>query len=171
MSEIAEMVNIDWQEIIIGLFVIAFALKEVLEIYSFFKNKYRVKTGKDLDKEELLDRLEKLEKNDTWQSEEINKISNGITDIKKQLNENNKQLVDGQISNMRWEILDFASSLMAKRRFSKEQFDHVLQIHGDYDKLLQKNGMQNGQVTASMEVIREKYKWCLVHGFNIEDEG
>lgn len=73
--------------------------------------------------------------------------------------------VDKQIDDIRYEILDFASALSTGRRFSKEQFDHVIKIHTKYEKILEENGLENGQVTASMEVIMEIYKEKLKNGF------
>lgn len=76
-----------------------------------------------------------------------------------------KMFVDKQIDDIRYEILDFASSLSAGRQYSKEQFDHIISIDEKYKKILEENHLENGQVTASMEVITEIYKEKLRTGF------
>ena len=73
--------------------------------------------------------------------------------------------VDKQIDDIRYEILDFASSLSAGRQYSKEQFDHIISIDEKYKKILKENDLENGQVTASMEVITGIYKEKLRTGF------
>lgn len=76
-----------------------------------------------------------------------------------------EMFVEKQIDDMRYEILNFASSLSEGREFNKEQFDHILQIHQKYEEILKKHDMTNGQVVMSMEVINEIYKEKLKHGF------
>ena len=151
MEAVQALTKINWITFCITLFAIAFAIKEIIEIVGYFKKKLRIKTGFDEDKETLEERIATLEKHDKWQYNEISKISQGIDDIR-------KQLLDSEIDSMRWEILDFSSSLAAGRKFSKEQFDHVISTHEKYIKILEENNMSNGLVTSSMEVIEEKYK-------------
>lgn len=103
--------------------------------------------------------------------------------IQKELKDSIKNLIDGQkdrdikienltslfiskdIDDMRWEILNFCSALTSGRKYNKESFDHVIQIHEKYEKVLKENNMENGRVTASMEVIMDVYKEKLRTGF------
>ena len=85
--------------------------------------------------------------------------------IRKDLAKLTKMFVDKQIDDIRYEILDFASSLSAGRQYSKEQFDHIISIDEKYKKILKENDLENGQVTASMEVITGIYKEKLRTGF------
>lgn len=103
--------------------------------------------------------------------------------IQKELKDSIKNLIDGQkdrdvkienltslfiskdIDDMRWEILNFCSALTSGRKYNKESFDHVIQIHEKYEKVLEENNMENGRVTASMEVIMDVYKEKLKNGF------
>lgn len=73
--------------------------------------------------------------------------------------------VDKEVDDMRWEILNFCSALTSGRKYNKESFDHVIQIHEKYEKVLEEYNMENGQVTASMEVIMDVYKEKLKNGF------
>ena len=85
--------------------------------------------------------------------------------IRRDLAKLTKMFVDKQIDDIRYEILDFASSLSAGRQYSKEQFDHIISIDEKYKKILKENDLENGQVTASMEVITGIYKEKLRTGF------
>ena len=73
--------------------------------------------------------------------------------------------IEKQIDDIRYEILDFSSALSSGRQYNKEQFDHIIKIHEKYEKILKENGLENGQVTVSMQVIMEIYKDKLRTGF------
>ena len=91
MQEIQNLAQINYVLVILGLFAILFAAKEVIEIFGYFKKKLRLKTGIDEDKETIENRIKTLEKHDNWQYQEILKISKGIDDIKKSLDINEKE--------------------------------------------------------------------------------
>lgn len=158
MDKIANLTEINYVALLLWIFAITFAVKEIIEIVGYFKKKFRIKTGIETDKDILEERIATLEKHDKWQYEEITKISKGIEDI-------NKRLIDKEIDDWRYEILDMASAISMGRRYNKEQFDHILVIHRKYETLLDSLGMKNGQVDASMEVIEEVYKEKLKNGF------
>ena len=85
--------------------------------------------------------------------------------IKEDLEKLTLIIQDKNINDWRYEILDMASAISSGRRYSKEQYDHVIDIHGRYENLLKSFGRTNGQVDASMEVIMESYKEKLKNGF------
>ena len=85
--------------------------------------------------------------------------------IKEDLEKLTLIIQDKNINDWRYEILDMASAISSGSRYSKEQYDHVIDIHGRYENLLKSLGRTNGQVDASMEVIMESYKEKLKNGF------
>ena len=89
MNAIENLTQINYLLVILGFFAILFAIKEIIEIISYFKKKFRIKTGSEEDKETLEERISTLEKHDKWQYNEISKISKGIDDIKDTLLEDN----------------------------------------------------------------------------------
>ena len=88
-----------------------------------------------------------------------------IGNISESLSKLTAMFVDKEVDDMRWEILNFCSALTSGRKYNKESFDHVIQIHEKYEKVLEENDMENGRVTASMEVIMDFYKDKLKNGF------
>lgn len=88
-----------------------------------------------------------------------------ISDISDSLGKLTDMFIDKNIEDMRWEILNFCSALTSGRKYNKESFNHVIQVHEKYEKILEENNMENGQVTASMEVIMDVYKEKLKNGF------
>ena len=157
MESIEKLTQVDYLLVILGFFAILFASKEIIEIFSYFKKKLRLKTGIDEDKETIENRIKTLEKHDNWQYGEIQKISKGIDDIK-------INLVQKEISDIRWELLDFCSALTSGREYNREAFEHIFRTYEDYEKILADNHMSNGYIVESMKAVREIYHNKLVSG-------
>lgn len=157
MNAIENLTQINYLIVILGVFAILFAGKEIIEIFAYFKKKFRVKTGVDQDKESFESRIKTLEKHDNWQYGEIQKISKGIDDIK-------INLVQKEISDIRWELLDFCSALTSGREYNREAFEHIFRTYEDYEKILADNHMSNGYIVESMKAVREIYHNKLVSG-------
>ena len=157
MESIEKLAQIDYLLVILGFFAILFAAKEIIEIFGYFKKKFRLKTGIDEDRETVENRIKTLEKHDNWQYGEIQKISKGIDDIK-------INLVQKEISDIRWELLDFCSALTSGREYNREAFEHIFRTYEDYEKILADNHMSNGYIVESMKAVREIYHNKLVSG-------
>lgn len=112
MEAITELTKINWILFFITLFAIAFAIKEIIEIGSYFKKKLRIKTGFDEDKETLEGRISTLEKHDKWQYNEISKISQGIDDIKEQLKERDIKDKAKTVATLRNQLYDLHNKFM-----------------------------------------------------------
>ena len=157
MNAITELTKINWAVFLLTLCTIAFAVKEIIEIISYFKRKLRIKTGYEEDKETSEDRIATLEKHDKWQYNEISKISKGIDEIK-------DRLLNKEIEDMRKTILDFCAALSSGQKFNKESFDYIIKTDENYDRLLTRYGMENNVINESMKFIREKYQEKLRNG-------
>ena len=157
MGAIEKLAQIDYLLVILGFFAILFAAKEIIEIFSYFKKKYRIKTGNEEDTEIVENRIKTLEKHDNWQYQEIQKISKGIDDIK-------DNLVQKEISDIRWELLNFCSALTGGQDYNREAFEHIFRTYEQYEKILADNHMTNGYIVESMKAVREIYHNKLVSG-------
>ena len=157
MNAIIGLAKINWVVFLLTLCTIAFAIKEIIEIISYFKRKLRIKTGYEEDKETSEDRIATLEKHDKWQYNEISKISKGIDEIK-------DRLLNKEIEDMRKTILDFCAALSSGQKFNKESFDYIIKTDENYDRLLTRYGMENNVINESMKFIREKYQEKLRNG-------
>ena len=161
MGTIENLTQVDYLLFVLWFFAILFGIKEIIEILSYFKKKFRIKTGYDEDKETLEERISTLEKHDKWQYNEITKISQGIDDIKDALLKDN-------IEKKRKSILDFCSSLSNNQKQNNEAFNDIFRTYAEYEKILKDNKLENGQAEESMKFIREKYQEKLRNGeFNI----
>ena len=157
MGSIEKLAQIDYLLVILGFFAILFAAKEIIEIFSYFKKKFRIKTGSEEDKSTIEDRIATLEKHDNWQYKEITKMSKGIENIE-------TELLDNNLERKRKYILDFCSSLSNGQKQNKEAFNNVFKTYKKYEDLLSAHNMENGQAEESMKFISEKYQEFLRNG-------
>lgn len=157
METMVEFLKTNWVAFFITLFAIGFAIKEIIEIATYFKKKLRIKLGYEEDKETIEKRIATLEEHDKWQYNEITKISQGIDDIKDALLKDN-------IEKKRKSILDFCSSLSNNQKQNNEAFNDIFRTYVEYERILKDNKLENGQAEESMKFIREKYQEKLRNG-------
>ena len=101
MKYIEAVFNQNYISAILAVFLLLFAIKEIIDLISYFKKKGRIKTGFDQDKENVENRLMTLEKHDNWQYKEISKMSKGIDDIKCQLTEKERADKERTVATLR----------------------------------------------------------------------
>lgn len=157
MKYIEAVFNQNYINVILAVFLLLFAIKEIIDLISYFKKKGRIKTGFDQDKENVENRLMTLEKHDKWQYKEISKMSKGIENIE-------SELLDNNLERKRRYILDFCSSLSNGQKQNKEAFNNVFKTYKKYEELLSVHNMENGQAEESMKFISEKYQEFLRNG-------
>lgn len=157
MKYIEAVFNQNYINVILAVFLLLFAIKEIIDLISYFKKKGRIKTGFDQDKENIENRLITLEKHDKWQYKEISKMSKGIENIE-------SELLDNNLERKRRYILDFCSSLSNEQKQNKEAFNNVFKTYKKYEELLSAHNMENGQAEESMKFISEKYQEFLRNG-------
>lgn len=119
MGAIENVTHINLILVLLGFFAILFAAKEIIEIFAYFKKKFRLKTGSDEDKEIIENRIKTLEKHDNWQYQEIQKISKGIDDIKKSLDINEKETNQRIIVQYGAELYNLHSKFMAQKYITR----------------------------------------------------
>lgn len=78
-----------------------------------------------------------------------------------------RNLVKKSIEDMRWTILDFGNSIRDGRKYDLDAYNHIKDIHDEYEITLKENDMENGRVTLVMELINEKYATGLRDGFPV----
>lgn len=66
-----------------------------------------------------------------------------------------------ELNDMRSAILDFSNSCMNERRHTKEEFEHVIDLHTQYEEIISEKGLKNGRVDLAFRYISELYTKCL----------
>lgn len=81
------------------------------------------------------------------------------------INNLTEMFVDKEIDDYRWEIINFATTVSEGRPCNRDSFKHCLRTYEKYEALLEKYGLENGEVEISMQVVNEAYKKKLLEGF------
>ena len=76
-----------------------------------------------------------------------------------------QMFVDKEIDDMRWEINNFATNVSEGKPCNKDSFKHCIHVYEKYEKILEENGLENGEVEISMEIINDAYRQKLKEGF------
>lgn len=93
-----------------------------------------------------------------------------VRDLDKKLDEANKDIVSILVDNKRDAIIDFASRVSNHSVLvTKEQFNRVFKLYKEYEDLINKNGLTNGEVDIAYRIIVESYEEHLSNHTFIED--
>lgn len=133
METITKLAQINWVVFLLGLCTIAFAVKEFIEIVSYFKRRFRIKTGFDEDKETIDDRISTLEEHDKWQYNEISKISQGIDDIKKRLDERDNKDKAKTVATLRNQLYGLHSKFIERGSIDNSGLKTFLELGKIYE--------------------------------------
>lgn len=133
MNNIQALTQINYLLVVLGFFAILFGTKEIIEIFAYFKNKFRIKTGVEEDKETIEQRIAVLEKHDKWQYGEITKISQGIEDIKTRLDEREKQEKDRTVATLRNQLYDLHNKFIERKSIDRSGLKTFLELGKIYE--------------------------------------
>lgn len=69
-----------------------------------------------------------------------------------------------EIKRIRAEIFAFADSCKMGEKHTEDAFLHIIDIHDDYENLIEKYDMTNGRITMDYDYIMEVYHDCVKKG-------
>jgi hypothetical protein len=93
-----------------------------------------------------------------------------VRDLDKKLDAANKDIVSILVDNKRDTIIDFASRVSNSNVLvTKEQFNRIFKLYKEYEDLISKNGLTNGEVDIAYRIIVESYEDHLSNHTFIED--
>ena len=100
--------------------------------------------------------------------EELKKSIEGIVQKQNDRDEKIKDLadmlLDKQISDYRWEIINVADKISNGEHVSKECLKHALSTYTKYEEIIEKHNIKNGEVDISIDIINETYRELLKSG-------
>lgn len=175
MNPIAELTTIDYSSLFIASFSVLIGIKAIVSLFEWIFNKLGLETKWMREKREerelliqtsqglaaLQERhaidMEKHERDIERSDRRDEKISNDIEKL-------TQMFVGKEIDDMRWEINNFAIRVSEGKPCNKDSFKHCIHIYEKYEKILEDNNLENGEVEISMELINEAYKEKLKNG-------
>lgn len=91
-------------------------------------------------------------------------IINKVDKLEKDIDNISNKVDANEIKRMRSEILSFSNSCKIGIKHTGDEFKHIIELHGDYEKLINKTNIPNGLVDVEFSYIVEVYKECLQKG-------
>lgn len=184
IKENVEIVSsLDWWTVVIGVLIAIGIIMLCVKIKDFVVSTFGITTKsalakqaqeehiKDLNSQvmDLQKEIQQFKENrihDREQSFDIQKqLTNSQTLLQNSVETLRKMLVNKEINDMRWEILDFSNAVMNGRTYNKEIYDHIFDTYTEYERVLEENGLENGKVDSSMQFVRNKYLELMEKGF------
>lgn len=94
--------------------------------------------------------------------EQLSSLTNLINSLQKKIDENELRK---QVDGLRTTIISFATSLGNPQfRPSLDHYNNIFAKIEEYEEVLEKNGLENGQTTVSVKIIKRHYEQALERG-------
>lgn len=169
MEMITELQKLDFSSLIIGIFIIlssAIAICEVIGKFSkIIGRPVKWVREKEKDHHLLIQTVDTLDALQKQHEESVRQSIRHDEMIRSNLKNLTEIFLEKQINDYRWEIINFSNRIANGESCNKDSYRHCLATYEKYEKLLEENHMENGEVEISMEIIHESYKQKLRYGF------
>lgn len=114
-----------------------------------------------------------IHKRDEW----IAKVNQHLVDsgckfegMQERISGNSDTVLKLLINSHRKEIIEFASYVAEEHHpVTREQFNRIFKLYDEYEDMIEKNGLTNGEVKISYRIISEAYEKHLKNRTFIED--
>lgn len=169
MNEIIELTKVNFSSVFIAVFVILIGLKAIVSLFEWIIDKLGLETKwmrhKREEHELLIQTSQNLTALQEKHKEDFAHSDQRDEEISADIKKLTQMFVDKEIDDMRWEIINFATNVSEGKPCNKDSFKHCIHVYEKYEKILEENGLENGEVEISMELINEAYKEKLKEGF------
>lgn len=93
-----------------------------------------------------------------------------IIDLNGKIEKNSSDLLSLIIENKRSAIINFASHVVDENsQVTREQFNRIFKIHDEYERIIDENGLVNGEVDIAFRMINEAYETHMRNYTFLED--
>lgn len=163
MNEIVELTKINFSSVFIAVFVILIGVKAIVSLFEWIIEKLGLETKWMRKRREEHDLLLQTSKGLTALQEKHEKDVERSDKHDEEISHDIKKLtdlfIDKQINDYRWEIINLADKIsFDKSSVSKECLRHAISTYEKYEKIIVENGLVNGEVEISIEIIKETYQ-------------
>lgn len=169
MDAITLLFKQDITSLILGIFIIMSAAIAAVSIIGKFSEiigkPVKWVRKKNNDHELLADTIKSLSMLQHQHEHDVKESDEHDNEIRKDLKILTDMLLNKIIDDYRWEINNFAIKVSENRKCNKDSYLHCLKTYQKYEKILQENSLENGEVEISMDIIRKSYMEKLKNGF------
>lgn len=169
MESIIELTKTDFSAVFIAVISILAGIKAVTSVFEWTVNKLGLETRwmrKNREEHELIIKTSQgLSKLQEKQKEDMKKSDQDDAQMRADIKKLTQMFIDKEIDDMRWEINNFATRVSEGRPCNKDSYKHCIHIYEKYEKLLEENNLENGEIEVSMQLIYDDYKRKLREGF------
>ncbi len=162
MDAIRELAGIDFPSLFLSVFTVLIGIKACHSILEWVTGKLGLETKwmrkKREDRELLLHTSKNLAALHEQHKKDMEASDRHDEELCREIKRLTEMFIDKEIDDMRWEINNFATRVSEGRPCNKDSYTHCIRIYEKYEKLLEENGLENGEVEVSMELINESYK-------------
>lgn len=169
MDSIVELMHVDFPSVFITVAGILIGIKSISSLFEWIFNKLGLETKwmrKSREEHELIvktsQNLSELQKK---HREDMKKSDQYDAEMRTDTQKLTRMFVDKEIDDMRWEINNFATRVSEGRPCNRDSYKHCIHIYEKYEKLLEENNLENGEIEVSMQIIYDDYKRKLREGF------
>ena len=170
MNDIAELTNIDFSYVFLAVFAILIGVKVIVSLFEWIIERLGLETKwmrkKRQEHELLLQTSRNLTTLQAKHEKEVARSARRDEEISNDIKKLTLMFVDKEIDDLRWEINNFATKVAEGKPCNKDSFVHCIHMYEKYEKILEENGLENGEVEISMEIINDAYKQKLKDGFS-----
>lgn len=169
MDALKDLSGINFSYIFISVFAILAGIKAATSIFEWAVGKLGLETKwmrkRREERELLLCTSRHLSELQERHKRDIERSDSRDTEISDDIKRLTRMFIDKEIDDMRWEINNFATNVSEGKPCNKDSFKHCIHIYEKYEKILEENGLENGEVELSMELINDVYRQKLKDGF------
>lgn len=170
MDAILELTKIDFSYVFIAVFAILIGIKVIVSLFEWIVEKLGLETKWMRQKREQRDLLiqtsQGLIKLQEHHKADIERSDKRDEEISNDIKKLTQIFVEKEINDYRWEIVNLADKISSdKASVSKECLKHAISTYKKYEKIITENGLVNGEVEISIEIIKEAYQQKLKNKF------
>jgi len=169
MNEITELTKIDFSYVFIAVFVILIGVKLIVSLFEWVVDKLGLETKWMRKRREehnlLLQTSQNLIELQEHHKKDMERSDQRDEEISCDIKNLTALFVEKQISDYRWEIINLADKISSGKVVSKECYKHAISTYERYEKIIDQQGLTNGEVEISIQIINDSYKQKLKEGF------
>lgn len=139
------------------ILAIVFLVLMYKKVSKYFEDKAEAKKKKAAELEEALTAVRKYPEYRKQSLEIQAQLTDSITRVDDALHNIAITVDENEVKRLRGEILNFGNSLRRGERHTYEDFQYIIEVHDDYERLLHKLKRKNGVVTETFGYIMSVY--------------